>query len=504
MILITSGAYIDSSLASEFGNIPPCMLPVQNKRLYEHQIELIRNEFGNDEKIIISLPKSYFIEAYDYHKIYELGVKIKQVKDDLTLGQSIASILCDMEDDVLYILHGDTLFSNLSKELDVCSVGKPYAFYNWTYSNEMTKFDYKRIHTGFFSFSSSDALLKNLIKNNYIFNCLISGHKEIELEGWLDFSLTSTYYKSISKFTTQRVFNDLSITEYSVVKSSKDNIKMQAESNWLTNIPAQLKKYVPQIYDKKDNSYTIEYLYNSSLSNIFVFGNLDSNSLKDIIKKCIEYINTEKQYKPDTPINTNYLYTEKTLSRLSNFNLDEKYTINGENVGSLRSIITNLDRYIDKDCYKYNSIMHGDLCFSNILYDSRSNHIKLIDPRGVDNKNNISIYGDWRYDIAKLAHSVIGKYDYIIANRFEYKEQSPTNIEFKINCENTNEIVELNKYFNKFFDYKMYYPIMINLFLSMIPLHNDNEIRQKAMLANALNLYSMFKFKLKREDEELP
>ena len=493
MILITSGAYIDSSLASEFGNIPPCMLPVQNKRLYEHQIELIRNQFGYDEKIIISLPNSYHIDEYDFNKINELNVEVVKVDESLSLGQSIASILCDIEDDVLYILHGDTLFSNLSKELDVCSVGKPYAFYNWSYTN----FNYGAIRTGFFSFSSSNALLKNLIKHNYNFKHIICNLKEIELECWLDFSLTSTYYKSISKFTTQRVFNNLSITEYSVTKSSKDNIKMQAESNWLSSIPVQLKKYVPHIYEKKNDSYTIEYLYNSSLANIFVFGNLDINSLKDILERCIEYINSEKQYKPDTRIDTNYLYTEKTLSRLSYLNLDENYIINGVQVGSIREIIEDLDTYIDKDCYKYNSIMHGDLCFSNILYDSRSNHIKLIDPRGVDNKCNISIYGDWRYDVAKLAHSIIGKYDFIIANRFKYKENTSTDIEFDI--EYDSKIEELEIYFEKFFDFKMYYPIMINLFLSMIPLHSDNILRQKAMLANALDLYDEFKYKLENE-----
>ena len=191
------------------------------------------------------------------------------------------------------------------------------------------------------------------------------------------------------------------------------------------------------------------------------------------------------------------MYTEKTLSRLSYLDLDEKYIINGENVGSIRDIITDLDTYIDKDCYKYNSIMHGDLCFSNILYDSRSNHIKLIDPRGVDNKHNISIYGDWRYDVAKLAHSVVGKYDFIIANRFKYKENSPTDIEFDIEYDNLCKIEELDNYFDKIFDFKMYYPIMINLFLSMIPLHSDNNLRQKAMLANALRLYLTFKNRLK-------
>ena len=80
MILITSGAYIDSSLASEFGNIPPCMLPVQNKRLYEHQIELIRNQFGYEEKIVISLPKSYLIDKYDINRINELNVEIVKVE----------------------------------------------------------------------------------------------------------------------------------------------------------------------------------------------------------------------------------------------------------------------------------------------------------------------------------------------------------------------------------------------------------------------------------------
>lgn len=493
MILITSGAYIDSSLASEFGYIPPCMLPVQNKRLYEHQIELIRNEFGYNEKILISLPQSYNIDEYDCNRINELNAEIVKVNESLTLGESIASILCNIEDCSIYILHGDTLFSCLSKELDACSVGEPHVFYSWTY----TDCKYSKVHTGFFSFSSSDALLKNLIKNRYVFNSAIYSLKEIELDGWLDFSLTSTYYKSISKFTTQRTFNDLSITEYSVTKSSKDIIKMQAESHWLTSVPAQLKRYVPQVHDMKHDSYTIEYLYNSSLANIFVFGNLDTNSLKDILEKCVEYIEVEKKYKPDTRINTNYLYTEKTLSRLSYLNLDEKYTINGVQVGSIREVIEDLDKYIDKDCYKYNSIMHGDLCFSNILYDSRSNHIKLIDPRGVDNKHNISIYGDWRYDAAKLAHSIIGKYDFIIANRFKYIENSPTNIDFYIECKNIDE--NLERYFDTFFDFKLYYPIMINLFLSMIPLHSDNKMRQKAMLANALSLYSSFKNRLKHE-----
>ena len=75
--------------------------------------------------------------------------------------------------------------------------------------------------------------------------------------------------------------------------------------------------------------------------------------------------------------------------------------------------------------------MHGDFCFSNILYDFKSQSIKVIDPRGLsgDGKEQ-SIYGDLRYDVAKLAHSVIGKYDFIIAGRFSYSEESQHDMNF--------------------------------------------------------------------------
>src|SRR5699024_6250012 len=64
-------------------------------------------------------------------------------------------------------------------------------------------------------------------------------------------------------------------------------------------------------------------------------------------------------------------------------------------------------------------VFHGDFCFSNILYDSRGDRIKVLDPRGVSGSNE-SIYGDLRYDIAKLSHSVIGMYDHIIAERIDF------------------------------------------------------------------------------------
>ncbi|WP_236033205.1 hypothetical protein [Helicobacter turcicus] len=69
MVLITSAKYLDSEFQAEFGKIPPAFLPLGNKRLYEYQIELFSSR---NEKIALSLPKSFKIDETDKNKLYNL------------------------------------------------------------------------------------------------------------------------------------------------------------------------------------------------------------------------------------------------------------------------------------------------------------------------------------------------------------------------------------------------------------------------------------------------
>lgn len=55
MYLITSAAMVASELQSEFGPLPPCFLPVGNKRLFHHQLALI----PAGERTIITLPEGF-------------------------------------------------------------------------------------------------------------------------------------------------------------------------------------------------------------------------------------------------------------------------------------------------------------------------------------------------------------------------------------------------------------------------------------------------------------
>ena len=140
--------------------------------------------------------------------------------------------------------------------------------------------------------------------------------------------------------------------------------------------------------------------------------------------------------------------------------------------------------------------LHGDLCFSNVLYDSRADNIKVIDPRGINADNQLTLLGDQKYDLAKLCHSFVGLYDFIIADAFELIENNEVGVILNFDCDDS--VLALADIFGQTpfipnFNNRDILPLTVLLFLSMLPLHSDKPLRQKAMLANALRLYALVK-----------
>jgi len=129
-------------------------------------------------------------------------------------------------------------------------------------------------------------------------------------------------------------------------------------------------------------------------------------------------------------------------------------------------------------CKDDNCLIHGDLCFSNILYDVANNKYRIIDPRG---RWGNTIFGDIKYDLAKLRHSIVGGYDSINNGLFS--------IEYKNNLLkiNTLKSVQHQKISNDFdlwvsknWNLEQIKMIEGLLFISMLPLHNDNLKKQLA------------------------
>jgi len=98
--------------------------------------------------------------------------------------------------------------------------------------------------------------------------------------------------------------------------------------------------------------------------------------------------------------------------------------------------IENFKSEINKIRCDYFNIIHGDITFSNILFDGNKTY--FIDPRG--SFGNSKIYGDKKYDWAKLYYSIIGNYDSINSKKF------------KVSIKNNN--IELYIHSNGFEKYK--------------------------------------------------
>lgn len=514
--LITSGDYICSELAAELGKLPPSFLPVGNKRLYEYQVEFLRQIGPGDT--YISLPKDYIIPQKDLDYFSREKIGIISTDSDISISESISHCLkaIGRYSESLVILHGDTLIQSELPNLDLRDliiVSESTDNYNWGFLNKNHD---KIVYVGLFSISSQRDFLHSLSKNNLDFISAIKNYYnekypilwKVKQEEWSDFGHTNTYFRSRSRISTTRHFNNFQSDGEIVRKTSKNIKKILAEANWFKEIPERISLYSPKLLRVLENGYELEYLYLLPLSEIFVFGNLPINAWEQILLSCKEFLNKcSKVKRVDHSEIDKKIYKEKTLERIISFSLQrnislsQKIIFNDMEFPSIMEIANECIEFLLKFNYTTQTIIHGDFCFSNILYNFRSQSIKIIDPRGLDAENNFSLYGDCSYDLAKLGHSILGGYDFIISNYQTCREIDFSLSNIKINdfyLYSTPDIEKIREIFTKMYlknplKKKKIYSIMVLLFLSMLPLHSDYPLKQNAMLATSINLYKEIK-----------
>ena len=362
---------------------------------------------------------------------------------------------------------------------------------------------------GFFSFSDSSALIQSITRNRGDF---VGGLAEyaaqkpmsaLESEHWFDFGHSGTYHRSRRRVTTEREFNKLKASERSITKTSRNQLKIDAEALWFENLPAPLRLYVPGYLgrsDEAESGYSLEYLHLPSLADLAVFGRLGSASWERIFRTCDEVLTVMSTYAgTDAALVSNELYLEKTMQRLELFarvrglDLTAPCRFAGANLPSLVEIVETVAREIPAGGAQ--TLVHGDFCFSNLLYDMRGDVVRMIDPRGLDARGNVSIYGDRRYDIAKLYHSAVGLYDHIVAENFALVRSGP--LDFDLQLPDTESVSGIRDAFLRqgfagmSLEDARTLPIAILLFLSMPPLHAESPARQDALLANGLRLFTL-------------
>lgn len=297
-----------------------------------------------------------------------------------------------------------------------------------------------------------------------------------------------------------RYFNTIEIIDdYTIKKSSKDKLKINAEYQWYNHNSVYRAPRVYSFWEGEESAYyTMEYIHGTSLARHFLNGTIRNEEICHIFDELYKYCTSDEgNISLSKNENTEYIkeqinsmYADKTYKRLArtNIDIDKEYKINGKFTPSIRNIIENCPVYLNDKSIRN---IHGDLCFSNILLSKESRgelDVFTIDPRGLLPDGTITNIGDINYDVAKIGHSVIGRYDQIKDGRgFDIKKYSEREYEYEIETNKCQEIF-MSEFYNHFSGFE-YYNIMIHLFLSMIPLHADMPEHQEKMLVNALRLY---------------
>lgn len=520
--LIMSGAVVGQELAAEFGPLPPSFLPVGTRRLYELQLDALKGARG----LHLVLPETFQVPPDDARRLAERGVEILPIPEGLRLGEAVAYAVNSLGagEGAVHLLHGDTLIGEPPLDRHDVIVGGPRANeYAWA---EMRLEDDRvlsletssagedghegwPIAAGYFSFSSSLGLLRSLTRMRGDFvagvNHYLGEHpvEMVEARDWLDFGHLQTFFRSRLAVTTARAFNTVRIDGLTARKTSADRAKIRAEAHWLNAIPASVQIHTARLLahgvDGGRAFYETEYEFLPVVSELFVHGLLGRHSWLRILGACEALLDACAADKGEGSADAalRLLCVDKTLERLARyaretgFAVDRRLSLAGRPTPSLMEIGERLGAAMDLESGRRENVMHGDLCFSNLLYDSRVRRVRALDPRGMVGERP-GIYGDLRYDLAKLAHSVVGRYDQIIGGRYVATEHDDV---FTLDFEEIAAQPWLEAAMSEMTvdGVGALSPTIraasASLFLSMLPLHADRPDRQRAFLANALRLY---------------
>ena len=525
-VLILSAGKIDNELSKIFGEIPSGLIPINGKPVIFKIIDKLLNEGIKKISISTGYKREILEEIVNeqYKNLCEL--EFIPVDHNTPPGNSIKTSVDLCKEEKLLIILGDTLFDNninelISKKKNVVLISKKFSqTKNWcviTKKDESVDkiFDKKQLEdkeeyhalVGCYFFNNVN-FLKNILSE-------FRGEERLEISSimekikkkekfeavnakkWLDVGHVENYYSTKQFVLKTRYFNKLQFDESgdNVIKTSTNIEKLIDEVNWYKNLPKNISNLVPRITDSSTGNnpfIKLEYIKHPTLSELWLYSEFSTRFWKDTIKKIFDIIMKFREHSQDvTKQEYDSIYFKKTVNRITELvNENEIFAsifeydfiiINDKKFKNWNLMKSEIEKRIDTmfdDCD--NCFVHGDLYFSNILYDVENDHFKLIDPRGKWGNSNS---GDIKYDISKIRHSVVGGFDTIINGLYSAKYLDNNKIEYKVfRRKNNREISEeLDKEIKENWNLDEIKIIEGLLFISMLPLHSDNFERQLAL-----------------------
>ena len=302
---------------------------------------------------------------------------------------------------------------------------------------------------------------------------------------------------------THRAYNQSYVENNSFIKLSQEDRLFDEISYYKTikNYP-QKKMFAEYIKDKSNGlTYALEL---KNYINYINYGDycLNNNNSDSKIELLHIILNNLKSFhvhvESDIPLKYNMdnkqlnykMLIEKTYREFLNLKNDNAFEslcskpellINSKSYKNFELIWDEIKEIILNNYSDFNmTLIHGDLCFSNILVNNVNEPIYFVDPRGSYGLKGC--FGDKDYDYAKLLHSIEGNYEQIIYDLFDF------NI--------LNETIQYNlKYLSDAFRYNIDKNTLVKsklieglIFIGMCARHNDSKDRQIVMYSTGITI----------------
>jgi hypothetical protein len=523
-ILIASSGQVNENLYGDLGKILTSHIPISGKLAIN---ELLKQTEGIYLNKYVMLDKNALHLTKYIEKTFGAKVIVSDYNYSLSqaLNQALLSVVHEVSN--LDIIFGDTYKSDLfminEKRIDAIYVSNALDSTAWMKvsredTNSKLLFESKdTVRTKKFRVSGSFKISELKLFTDLLNQEIVIGltdktfwntwikYDELQKysvnlivdDAWSDIGHIDTYYGARRSliFSASRAFNSISLSSDMdrVVKSGTES-KINEEKKWFENLPVELKKYTPKTYTSKHKStYEVDYTTVIPLNEMWIAENDDDSywlsfavkfreMLAELHKPIGNHLSIDKMvlYKRE-------MYIRKVLTRIELFlksstlsiDFDTRISVDNYRMPSINQVISGLNDLVEKlSKSNYWSIIHGDLCFSNIFYDRRKNQIKLIDPRG--SFGETGIYGDPVYDLAKFSHSALGNYDYLACDLYTLEGEKN---DFILNiAAPQKELISRKTLKNELIDHANIYELNLNeirllestLFLSAAALHTES------------------------------
>lgn len=322
-----------------------------------------------------------------------------------------------------------------------------------------------------------------------------------------DIGQTDNVLRLVSSNFSLRFFNRLRYgrTGY-FQKRSADAKKMRAEHSFFSTLPVEVRPFFPVVgaftEDAGEAGYEIEIIPAFDVARLLLHGRFADPNIADSLIKALEaYLDACPKITcqpQEYTAKMRDLFADKTRRRIRELaelrvsaRLDLTCRVN--DFDSLEDFAAEhlalVEKNIAEDTGNELVFSHGDLFFSNILFDPLSGKIKCIDPRGGD--GDAAFLPAW-YDMAKLSHSFLGRYDMLVYD--EFSVNMAEDISLHIHIVDMPGADGLKERFLDFLNRKQIDLAKTRLFeaalfLSMLPLHADSPLRMQGQLLRALDIH---------------